>query len=142
MTVNAQEIANPEVMRIPVAHTPGGPATDTLFICTGIVRCDFGPFDGGRRDDLLFTVPDENGSPLSISPNLLLNSAATVSLASIVEVNNDQGTFAVDVVDILQSDAEEGQIFVKANLFVSDQLEIYRVAYQVNLLTTPRIPIG
>ena len=114
----------------------------TLFICTGIVRCDFGPFDGSRRDDLQFAVPDENGSSLSISPNLLLNSAATVSLASIVESNNDQGTFAVDVVDILQSDAEEGQIFVKANLFVSDGLRINRVAYQVNLLTTPRTPIG
>lgn len=142
MTVNAQEIANPEVMRIPVARNPGGPTTDTLIICTGIARCDFGPFGGGRRDDLVFPVPDENGTPLRISPNLLLNSAATVSLASIVESDNDQGTFAVDVVDIFQSDAEEGQVFVKANLFVSDGLRINRVAFQINLLVGPSTPVG
>ena len=137
MTIKAKGIANPEVMRIPVAHTPGGPATDTLFICTGNVLCDFGPFDGGGEDDLEFWVPDEDGSPLSINPNTLLNSAATVSLAGIVEDNNDQGAFAVNAVDILQSDAGPGQILVQANLFVTDGLRISRVAYQVNLVTTP-----
>jgi hypothetical protein len=132
MTASVRNMFNPEVMRIPVLQAPQDPIMNTLIICTGIAEC---LFEG--RDTIVFPVPDENSSPLVIRPNLLLNSAATVALASISEVDNDQGTFAVDRVDITQSDTEEGQIFVNTDLFTSGGLRLNRVVFQVNLLVDP-----
>jgi len=145
MTVSVVNFANPEVMKIPVARTSGGPTTDTLLICTGLARCNFGPFGNRTTDDLVFQVSDADEttgaiSPIRIAPAGLISSAAVVSLASISEVDNDQGTWEVLNVDIDISD--EGFVEVRASLAVSDGLRINLVAYQVNLQIGPGTPIG
>ena len=134
MTLAVQTVSNPEVIRIPLASTTGRAATDTLIICTGTAVFNFGSNVGEtRRDTLVFAIPDENGSPLNISPARLINSAATASLSSI-NSKTFGNLFAVDRVDITQSDAEEGQIFLNTDLAVSNDGNFFRVAYQVNLL--------
>jgi hypothetical protein len=134
MTLAVQTVSNPEVLRIPLASTTGGAATDTLLICTGIAVFDFssGTF-GTNKNTLIFALPDENGSPLSIAPARLVNSAATASPSSF-KPGAGETLFAVDRVDISQSDAEEGQIFLNADLVVGGIAALFRIAYQVNLL--------
>ncbi len=134
MAIPLQSVSNPEVVRIPLANASGGTATDTLIICTGIAVFDFssGAF-GTSRDTLIFAIPDENGSPLSVAPARLVNSAATASPSSF-KPGAGETLFAVDRVDITQSDAEEGQIFLNADLVVGGIASLFRIAYQVNLL--------
>jgi hypothetical protein len=140
VTISSHDIANPEVIHVAVARTPGGPTTDTLLICTGIAVCNFVGSGDIRRDTLEFPVPGEDGNPLNVTAIVpggsILHLAATASLASI----NGGNTLAVDAVDLRLSDPEEGLLFLEVNLAASGGNTVNRVAYQVNIIVGPPSP--
>jgi hypothetical protein len=141
MTVSVQDVVNPEVMRIPLASTSGAAATDTLIICTGHATFAFHEQGANSlKDTLIFAIPDEHGSPLSISPAVLVNSAATASLAGINGTGRGD-VFDVFSAEITRSDTEEDQLFLNVGLQLQGDGGIFRVGYQVNLLTRATPPI-
>jgi hypothetical protein len=143
VAIGANQVVNPGVIQVVVAHIPGGPPKDTLLICTGTVLCNFQGNNGVRRDTLEFPIPiDGLGNLLRINRIVpggnIQNVAATASLASIYGGN----TLAVDNVDFRLSDPEEGLFFLEVALAASDGNTINRIAYQVNIIIGPSRSIG
>jgi hypothetical protein len=139
MPIALQKINNPEVVDVFVSRVPGGPTTDTLFICTGTAVFDFTSNSGPRTDILEFPIPADDGSPLRILRRGVINTAATASLADIDNVNTDNGRWTVDSADIILSDPDEGLILLRITLTVQGNNDIHLrgAAYQANLQVGP-----
>jgi hypothetical protein len=131
MSIQLQGIDNPQEMQVVVA---GPNQANRMLIYTGTAICSF-PGNGGAwiRDSLSFKIGRALGQ------GQFHSAIATASLAAISSLPPPPGTidanaWALDSVDA-DWDDESGQVQVIAHLAVLSFAAIFRVAYQVTVLT-------